>query len=210
MGSCTVNSVLAVMTDFAKHSAPEGLILIFLLACADDEPRPITVSDASDAENGELWSPEAASDEDLAESQSEAWNGGECARSAEGKDDELETAWCVRLSPEGNESTPGGANAAEPPPPCGFYNLLGATVLSGPVEAPVLLYCDSDEGGGVRIARYNQAEVAIDAEILAPENCWISGLTANMCAMVWPRGQGGMRQVGPGSIGTCGVYLLLS
>ena len=181
-------------------------ILIFLLACADNGPRPLTISDASDAENGQLWSPEAASDQELAESESEAWNGGECSRLAEGGDDELETEWCVRLSPEGNETRPGSGSAAEPPPPCGFYNLLGATVLTGPVEAPVLLYCDSDQGGGIRIARYNQDEIAIDAEILAPENCWISRLTGAMIPtdggwLAWWVGDAGTYATGAGVTG---------
>ena len=82
----------------------------------------------------------------------------------EGDPEALRPARCVRLSPEPGEDwladddtgdTGGGPpvfSGAPPPPPCGFANLIGAVRL-GQGAAPLVLYCDADLEGGVRIAQ---------------------------------------------------------
>ncbi len=87
-------------------------------------------------------------------------------------------AWCQRISPdEATTSAPtctngdsgldsGGGGLV--PPPCGFFNLVGA--LSGrAVDAP-LLFCDHDPSGGLRLARI-AADGRIEEQLLAEGDC---------------------------------------
>lgn len=89
-----------------------------------------------------------------------------------------DVAWCRRISPdEATTSAPtcttgdSGLDTGRSegvPPPCGFFNLVGA-LSGGAVEAP-LLFCDHDPSGGLRIAWVSE-EGSMEEQLIAEGDC---------------------------------------
>jgi len=94
-----------------------------------------------------------------------------------GHDGALEATWCVRVSPEpdseddfsGGECGTMGGTASNMR--CSYYNLIGASTLTGTANAPVLTYCDSDSDGGHRAAGYDATDAAHVNELVEPGEC---------------------------------------
>jgi len=92
-------------------------------------------------------------------------------------DDALEATWCVRVSPEpdsDDDFTGGGCDTnggTATDMRCSYYNLIGASALTGTANEPVLSYCDSDSDGGHRAAGYNATEASHVNELVEPGEC---------------------------------------
>lgn len=157
------------------------LWVMVLAGCAERSITPL----GEPEEDGEVWVPqEDLEPEDTVIDPGDEgdWDGSACAPSA-GDDDSVEVSWCARLTPEGDELRPtddsgtGTSAALPPPPPCGFYNLLGAVQVTGDASSPWSLYCDSDEGGGLRLVRYDTDEGLVEGRMLREGGCRASALS---------------------------------
>ena len=137
--------------------------VVLFLACQGEAPAPSLerLEDSGASAPLDPWVPD-----DEAPSGAPLQPTADCGYAGVGEDEAeaLRLARCVRLSPEPGEDwlasndtgdTAGGPpvfSAAPPPPPCGFANLIGAARL-GQGAAPLVLYCDADLEGGVRVAQ---------------------------------------------------------
>ena len=87
---------------------------------------------------------------------------------------------CVRLSPEEiveldtgapyHPDTGGGGGGRNPL--CSVFNLIGSTALAGGPDTPAILYCDTDDDGGVRLVRVAAQQQTVTSVMLAPGECW--------------------------------------
>jgi len=114
------------------------------------------------------WAP----DEQDADVPPAAVNGCEPSEAAES----LDPLWCTPVSPEpDSEEFDGGEGGETCGTPgdlrCRYYNLIGASGLSGTATRPVLTYCDSDRDGGVRAASYNAINTGHYNTIVHPREC---------------------------------------
>ncbi len=172
-----------------------SLVLLSLVSCSPEELREIDVfGSPGDGSGGapEIWEPPVDTGAGSLEDQWAAQASFECgALSAEEPttgDDLLEVSWCSRMSPEGDEldglsgsedtgeeGPLGPSGPGEAPPPCGFYNLVGAVDLAwvseGPDAPAATLYCDSDLGGGVRLARYVPGSDELQTLLVSEDDC---------------------------------------
>lgn len=152
------------------------VVLLGLLACASDASpdRAVVVSGAPEEEPTAEWRPPDTGGGEVVVTQACGADG------AEALDGDLALLSCARVSPEpdGDETVNGATDTAAidsgelPPPPCGFFNLLGAVSLAGTASEAALLYCDADDDGGLRLARMDAASGAFETTLLAPGVCW--------------------------------------
>jgi hypothetical protein len=98
------------------------------------------------------------------------WRGSACPPVDVAGDDVLAPSMCVRVSPEPDQVWPEEPTSA-PQPRCGFFNLVGTLAVAGTAEAPVLLYCDDDVDGGVRLATWDADEGTMTSRMLDPGHC---------------------------------------
>lgn len=169
-----------------------SLCVLLLAGCAERTITPL----GEPEEEGEVWVPqeELEPEDTVIDPGDEGdWDGTACADPAAGPD-AVEVSWCARLTPEGDELRPtddGGAEEAAgpyPPPPCGFYNLLGAVQVAGAAAAPWSLYCDSDENGGLRLVRYDTDGGTVEGRMLREGGCRASAMSGAMLS----RGEGAL------------------
>lgn len=144
----------------------------------------------------EVWSPGVDTGEDSLEDAWAAQASFDCgaldAESPSSGEGVLETSWCGRLSPEGDELDQLGGSSGEDdtggscggpllpaasgtPPPCGFYNLVGAVdfelVETEAGTGVEVLYCDSDLGGGMRLARLAPGSEELQTVLVSEHDC---------------------------------------
>ncbi len=157
---------------------PAASALLFLAAC-DEAPRSLSIVEDADDPTAP-WRPPETGDTAAVSTQT----GAACGADLTEEEGDLALLGCARLSPEpGDEADTGayldtGGPALPPgaPPPCGYYNLLGAIDMAGAPTAPDLLYCDGDEDGGLRHARWS-ADGQLETTLLLEDTCWVDFMT---------------------------------
>ncbi len=158
-----------------------ALSFALVLPACDQAPRSLSVVDeAEDTGEAATWRPPDTSDSAAAPGEPTQ----SCAADLSWEEGDLDLLGCVRLSPEvGDEADTGiplDSGVIFPPsapPPCGYYNLVGAVDLAGEATRPDVLYCDADDDGGLRHARWDASSGQLESTLLLPETCWVDFMT---------------------------------
>ena len=157
-----------------------GAVVLLLLACDTRDlhrAEGVTITPSR-------WSPEDSAAPEAWGAATGAACGSSNALEPVSGHDVLAPSFCVRVSPEppvddgsvfdtGFEEPDGGqAEPLDGVEGCGFTNLVGALGVGGSPSEPAVLYCDTDDSGGVRLTRVDGASGLVQSSLLAPEVCW--------------------------------------